>query len=126
MRLWRGRPIGVAILTGLVGVQGLGFVGASYELAVASEWLAASLAAGVGVLLLHRAYTMWSFRRGAWLALVVLSATGAAVSAVELARGVGGAATWTSVVGPTLVALYLCHPAIRARFFHDRHRTPAG
>jgi hypothetical protein len=124
MILLKGRPLGIWILAGGVAGESGTFFAAGYELAGVGEWLAAAVAAGLGAVMLYKLFSIWSWHRTGWYALLSFAVVGALANGLELARGYGSGWTWASVVGGLAVALYLCLPPIREPFFgqHGRRR----
>ena len=118
----RGRPVGLGVLVGVVTLEAVAFFAAACEafLATPDDWPAALATAAVGALLLYKALALWRYHRTAWLMLVVLTALGGLVEAVEITRGHGGAGAWTSLGWGVATVAYLCHPSIRALFLHAR------
>jgi hypothetical protein len=115
----RGRPLGVWILSGLIAAQGLGHIAAGYDSLVptAEDWPAAVLALVIGVLLLNKAWRLWTLHKAAWWVVVILTGIGAATRGVEIVRGHSGAPTWLALGCAALTLVYLCRPRIRTLFF---------
>jgi hypothetical protein len=116
-----GRPLGLWFVTGVIACEGLGFVGASIQLAVTApgEWIAIATSAAMGGLLLFKSYGLWSLHRRALLMILLASAVGGIVHTVEIARGHGELGTWLAAGWAFATLVYLAHPAIRALFAHQ-------
>jgi hypothetical protein len=72
-----GRPVGLWLLIAVLATEGLGLVGAALQLFVFApdEWAAADTSCALGCLLVFKAYRLWSFHAGAWLMVMVASAS---------------------------------------------------
>jgi hypothetical protein len=117
-----GRPVGLWLVVGAIAVEGLGLLGASIQVLVASpdEWIASTASAVIGGLLVLKAYKLWSFHRTAWLMIVVATALGGVVHTLEIVRGHGEPSTWFAAAWALVTVAYLTHPAVRALFAHPR------
>jgi hypothetical protein len=123
-----GRPVGLSVLIGVMVAESIGFFAAALEAlrSWSEDWPAALVAVANGALLLRKARSLWRYHRTAWLAVVGLSALGALVEAVQIARGHGGPGAWSSLGWAVVTVAYLGHPRIRALFLHPRgHEPPA-
>jgi hypothetical protein len=121
MRLISGRPLGVWLLSAVIGTEGLSQVGEAVQLLVSAphEWVALATSGIIGCLLVFKAYRLWCFHRAAWLIVLIASAVGGITSAVEIVRGHAEPSTWLAVVWSATTVLYLSHPTVRALFAHD-------
>ncbi len=119
----RARPLGIWILSGVIAAQAITHIAATYDsLVPTADWPAAVLTLVVGVLLLNKAWRLWSLCKVAWWVVVILSSIGAATRFVEIVRGHSGAATWLALGWSALTLVYLCHPRIRTFFFAEPSR----
>jgi len=122
--MWQalGKPVGLWLVAGLIALDGLGLVGASIQLVLATpeEWIASVASAAIGGLLVLKAYKLWTLHRTAWLIIVVATALGGLVHAQEIVRGHGEPSTWFAAVWALVTVAYLTHPAVRGLFVHSR------
>jgi hypothetical protein len=84
---------------------------------IADDWPAAALSVVVGLLLLNKAWRLWTLCKVAWWVVVILTGIGAATRCVEIVRGHSGGATWLALGWAALTLMYLGHPRIRTLFF---------
>ena len=125
--MWRiaRRPLGVIALAVIVLLDAvISFVAAYTTIASDGvEWIPALLSVLVGLLMVIKAYGLWSYKRAAWLSVQILAALGAAVDAFELVRGYAQPASWFSFAGHLIVLIYFNLPSIRALYV--QHGEPA-
>jgi uncharacterized membrane protein (DUF2068 family) len=125
--MWRiaRRPLGVIALAVIVLLDAvISFVAAYTTIASDGvEWIPALLSVLVGLLMVIKAYGLWSYKRAAWLSVQILAALGAAVDAFELVRGHAQPASWFSFAGHLIVLIYSNLPSIRALYV--QHGEPA-
>jgi len=124
-QMWvAGRPVGILVLAVLLVLEGLASLAESVELVVmaAGEWPAAMLAAVIGLVLLHKAYSLSQFRYSAWLMTTLSLGLKAATSAMEIVRGYAALGSWLALSLALVIILYLLHPSIRA-LFKASHRV---
>ena len=122
MRQALGRPVGLWLVAGLIALEGLGLVGASIQLVLATpeEWIASLVSAALGGVLVLKAYKLWRLHHMAWLIVVVATALGGVVHTLEIVRGHGEPSTWFAAAWALVTVGYLTHPAVRALFVHSR------
>ena len=79
------------------------------------------MAAGLGALMFYKLFSIWSWHRTGWYALLSFAVVGALANGLELARGYGSGWTWASVIGGFAVAFYLA-----CRRFGSRSSASTG
>jgi hypothetical protein len=120
---WRpfGRPAGLAALALLLATKGIGSIVAAVEFVTGSGERGpgppnAVLLAVIGLLLVHRAYALWTYHRGAWL-ITLLTMIGACLTdIVALSVAPGLTIAWVDLALSVAVTLYLLHPRVRSLF----------
>jgi hypothetical protein len=114
----RGRPAGVAILTGVIAADGLSHLLAAYDSVVPTpdDWPAALLKLLIGCVLLLKARRFWILHPRAWFGVVMVILIGSATNAIEILRGHAGIATYATLILAVLSLAYLADPRIRALF----------
>jgi len=126
--MWRigGRPFGVITVALVVLLDAtISFVAAYTTVASdAVDWAAAVLLVLVGMLMVIKAYGLWSYHRAAWLSVQLLAGLGATVDAIELVRGHAQPGSWFSLASHLIALVYLNLPSIRALYVH--HCEPAS
>jgi hypothetical protein len=74
----------------------------------------------VGLLVLRRSYSLWTFRRPAWLVTVALVGTRAALAAGRVIETQGAIDAWIELSVAVATALYLTQPSVRSLFFQGQ------
>jgi hypothetical protein len=120
--MWRigGRPLGIITVAVVVLLDAaLSFI-AAYTTIVsdALDSTAAVLLVLVGVIMVIKAYGLWSYHRAAWLSVQVLAGLGIVVDATELVRGHTEDGWWLSLAWHLITLVYLNLPRIRALYAH--------
>lgn len=113
-----GRPIGIAVLAGLLALGGLAALIESIELVVESSaaWPAALPSALIGAFLLHRAAGLWRFRHLPWLSTMLTLALKAVLSGLVIIDNQAVPTTWLALVLAVAGIAYLSRPRVRAFF----------
>jgi hypothetical protein len=126
MRRVLGRPLGLAALTALLVVNGLaaigsavGIDGAETESLVKTGLTALGMpvalaTAFVGLLLLRRAYLLWTYHRGAWRTTLIIAVTGSILAVPTLAAAPFVIGAWIHLWVSLATVFVLLRPAVRA------------
>ncbi len=123
-----GRPIGITVLAVVLAVNGIAALAGAFGVAdyATRRALSTSLTAlGVpaiaastitGLLLLRRAYLLWTLHRGAWGVTLVLASIAAVSALASIVAAPLVAAGWFSLAASVAIVLYLPHPNVRVLF----------
>jgi hypothetical protein len=120
---WRlfGRPAGLTVLALFLAAKGLGSLVAAVGFVTGSGERGpgppnAVVVAVIGLLLVHRAYALWTYHRGAWL-ITLLTMIGACLTDIfALSVAPGLTIAWVDLALSVAVTIYLLHPRVRSLF----------
>lgn len=136
-----GRPIGVAVLVGILILHAFAFLADAVDFV---DWLApnspvttslrslgvpfAFAAVAAAVLLLRRAFLLWTFHPGAWWVTLGLFVLKAVFALLVLATSGNFVRAGTSLLLPAAGIALLLTPSVRQQFprraANRTHRTP--
>lgn len=119
-----GRPAGIVVIATLVALNGLASLVEVFELATLSTGNAIEtlISAILGLALLHRAYGIWTFQRGAWLVTLVLLSAKTVLAILRILL-VPTLTAWINLILVVVALIFLVQPSTRALFDEDRART---
>jgi hypothetical protein len=113
-----GWPVGLAVIAVIVGSNGVTSLVEAFDLAVTAtgDWTAVALEGAIGVLLLHRAFTLFSFHPVSWLVTVMAVTAHAGIVGDEIIRGHASWSSWVALSVAVGSVLYLFAPGTRSLF----------
>jgi hypothetical protein len=113
-----GRPVGLAIIAAVIGLNGVVSLVEAWDLAVSApgDWSGIALQGAIGAMLCSRAFALYSYRPVGWLMTVLTLGLYAAVVADEVTRGYASVSLWFALILAVISVLYLTRPHIRSLF----------
>ncbi len=122
------RPFGISAMAIVLAIKGIASIAMAFDLVTFglrtssnTDQAAAGAALITGLLLLYKAYGLWSLHRTTWLVLVVLVALDGMVAAGELLLGTRTATVWFSLAVSLVTVFYLLQPDVRNSFLADHN-----
>jgi hypothetical protein len=128
MRGSRERPTGVRVLAIVLAIKGLVSLAMSGDLvslglarSTSVEAVPAGIALITSLLLLNRAWGLWTFQRTSWLTLIILIGFNVVAALWKILLGTSTAVTWVSLILGLSLAFYLLRPSVRQLFDAEHH-----
>jgi hypothetical protein len=113
-----GRPLGLAIIASVLGLNGVVSLVEGCVLAVSAtgDWAGVGLKGAIGAMLCARAFALYSYRPVGWLMTVLTLGLYAAVVGDEVTRGYAPVSLWFALSFAVISVIYLTRPQIRSLF----------
>jgi hypothetical protein len=113
-----GRPVGLAFIAAVLGLNGVVALVEACVLAVSAtgDWAAIALEGAIGAMLFSKAFALLSFHPAGWLLTVLTLGLHTAIVGDEITRGHAPVSNWFALSFAVISILYLTRPPIRSLF----------